>query len=46
MSTQEQKERTPYVTPELEQHEQYVQITGASLPGIGGNTVLPLGDGE
>jgi hypothetical protein len=48
MSTQEQKktvERQAYQTPQLEQHGQYVQITGASLPGIGTN-VLPLGDGE
>jgi hypothetical protein len=46
MSTQEQKERMPYVTPELEQHEQYVQITGASF-GLPGQTALPsLGDDQ
>jgi hypothetical protein len=40
MSTQEQKktvERQAYQAPQLEQHGQYVQITGTSLP------IKPLG---
>ncbi len=35
MSTQEQQkpvERQPYQAPQLEQHGQFVQITGTSLP--------------
>jgi hypothetical protein len=48
MSTQEQKktvERQAYQTPQLEQHGQYVQITGASFGPIGpGVSILPGDD--